>query len=350
MPHSSSPAMHSAALAACELLPVLPTTLPRGEDGTWRWLSMENDHSHRDLRRQDCQQLRSALEAGVYGVQVGDEVHIVHLRDVAKMLQHTRILSTCRGLPELPQNPCHRMQAEAYKGGANQIATALAVASQKVALVNAASAYHCGGGFTTGGRHALEEALCSQSTLFASLHEMASKFMEADSKLLQQRYIPIDGCIVSPHVEFLREGTQQGYRLLNDAVKLAAIVSIGMFNCNPSVRDSPMDAPKDQNAYEQGIRKKFDALVHGLALSGADVIVFPDVGCGVFKNDPALCGRLAAESLLKYQGYFSRIVFTGTPAFYESALATLRTGLAKTKDAAMAGKQLLSTSLAMGGA
>lgn len=329
---------------------MLPAMLPRGKDGTWNWLSKDNEHRHRALRRRDAQQLLSAFQTGAYGVQVGDEVQMAHLRHVTEMLQHTRILSTSTGLPELPRNPHHRLLTETYRGAASQVATYLAAASHKVALVNAASAYHCGGGFTTGGRHALEEALCSQSTLFASLHGKSSKSMEGGSELSQKCYIPIDGCIVSPHVEFFREGTQQGYRLLNDVVELAAVVSVAMFNCNPSVRDSPIDAPKDQTAYEQGIRKKFEALVHGLAFSGADVIVFPDVGCGVFKNDPALCGRLAAESLLKYQGYFSRIVFTGTPLFYESALATLRTGSAKLKETAVAGKRLLSTSLAMCGA
>ena len=32
---------------------------------------------------------------------------------------------------------------------------------QRVVAVNAASAYHAGGGFQTGGRHALEEAMCA---------------------------------------------------------------------------------------------------------------------------------------------------------------------------------------------
>ena len=43
----------------------------------------------------------------------------------------------------------------------------LARQGMKVAVVNAASAYHAGGGFSTGGRHALEEATCMQTTLCA---------------------------------------------------------------------------------------------------------------------------------------------------------------------------------------
>ena len=37
-----------------------------------------------------------------------------------------------------------------------------ALRGQKVVAVNAASAYHAGGGFQTGGRHALEEAMCGR--------------------------------------------------------------------------------------------------------------------------------------------------------------------------------------------
>ena len=36
-----------------------------------------------------------------------------------------------------------------------------ALHGKRVVAVNAASAYHAGGGFQTGGRHALEEAMCA---------------------------------------------------------------------------------------------------------------------------------------------------------------------------------------------
>ena len=43
--------------------------------------------------------------------------------------------------------------------------------SHIVQVVSAASAYHAGGGMMTGGRHALEEATCMQSTLYRSLEK-----------------------------------------------------------------------------------------------------------------------------------------------------------------------------------
>eukprot|EP00438_Fugacium_kawagutii_P017302 Skav213699 [mRNA] locus=scaffold491:715924:719131:- [translate_table: standard] len=53
--------------------------------------------------------------------------------------------------------------------------------SEKVVAVNAASAYHAGGGFMTGGRHALEEAMCVQSSLYESLEK--GMHLAEDAKL-----------------------------------------------------------------------------------------------------------------------------------------------------------------------
>ena len=53
---------------------------------------------------------------------------------------------------------------------------------EKVVAVNAASAYHAGGGFSTGGRHALEEAMCVQSSLYESLERGVS--LAEDAKTL----------------------------------------------------------------------------------------------------------------------------------------------------------------------
>lgn len=72
----------------------------------------------------------------------------------------------------------------------------------KVAIVSAASAHQLGGGFLTGGRHALEEALCMQTTLYPSLvqaRELAkNKLVDHVGKGI---HIPEHGCILSPKIE-----------------------------------------------------------------------------------------------------------------------------------------------------
>ncbi len=37
-----------------------------------------------------------------------------------------------------------------------------------------------------------------------------------------------------------------------------------MYNKNARVRDAPVDAPTDPAQYEEGVRKKFEAVVHAL--------------------------------------------------------------------------------------
>jgi len=59
--------------------------------------------------------------------------------------------------------------------------------------------------------------------------------------------------------------------------------------------------------------------VHAAALSGADAIIIPDVGCGVFKNDPKVCGKIVGEVLSGYSTRFRRAVFTGNQEFYLAA-------------------------------
>jgi len=67
------------------------------------------------------------------------------------------------------------------------------------------------------------------------------------------------------------------------------------------------------------VRSKFIATVHAAALCGADAIIIPDVGCGVFHNDPSVCGRICGEVLFNYSSRFKRAVFTGSSQFFAAA-------------------------------
>merc|ERR1719223_945344 len=79
----------------------------------------------------------------------------------------------------------------------------------RVAAVNAASAYSVGGGFLSGGRHALEEAMCMQSTLYFSLQRAAHLARECRIRDGQEQFLhfPEDGAILSPGVEIFRNST-----------------------------------------------------------------------------------------------------------------------------------------------
>lgn len=155
-----------------------------------------------------------------------------------------------------------------------------------------------------------------QSTLYPSLEKVV-----AESK--GSSHIPEDGSIVSPGVEIFRRGSDQGYPLHQATVPISAVVSVAMYNLNAKVKDAPVDAPGDKATYEQRTRDKLKAAVHGAVFSGADVFLMPDVGCGVFENDPKIVGMLAGQVLKEYSGYFKKVVFTGKTEFCDAAASAL---------------------------
>jgi len=84
-----------------------------------------------------------------------------------------------------------------------------------------------------------------------------------------------------------------------------------------------MDAPADSAAYERGTSNKLEALCHAAALSKADALILPDIGCGVFQNDPKVVGRLAGQALKKYRNIFRKVVITGKQEFFDAIMAEM---------------------------
>lgn len=209
-------------------------------------------------------------------------------------------------------------------GNAIQVAVDLCKEGRRVAVVSAASAFHVGGGFETGGRHALEEAFCVQTTLFQSLNkakELASawKACEVGGKSWHM-HVPLDGVILSPHVEVFRGTFEEGYGFLDNTVELEAVVSVAMPNQNEDVRDAPVD---DITDYEQLVGKKMQSVFAAVACyTNADCLVLPDVGCGVFHNDPATVGNIVGRLLrAEFWGHLPLIVVLGSEEFREAVVS-----------------------------
>mmetsp|Transcript_68631 Transcript_68631/g.223275 ORF Transcript_68631/g.223275 Transcript_68631/m.223275 type:complete len:1040 (-) Transcript_68631:212-3331(-) len=205
----------------------------------------------------------------------------------------------------------------------------------RVVAVNAASAFHVGGGVLTGGRHALEETWCTISTLLHSLQEVQWKTVVAPSTNTDTvglvaadhshgaMHVPVDGCILSPEVVIFRDISSKGYAFQANETKLAGVCSVAMFNMNPRVSDSPVDAPRDFNEYCRLVKHKFRAVVAGAAQLKAEVLVIPDVGCGVFDNDPSIVGTLLGEVLSELPGVIDKVIITGKAAFGNAAKAVV---------------------------
>jgi len=330
-PASEQPAVQNAPSAPClqesrpvplgkviEHVPEERSDFPDALDifpqfnGSWEWIRRENGPEHRRARQQAGLKALRVLEKAA-GVASHRHRKPSQLRQIGAMLQGTTRCSASSIVGTLRPNQQATCQLEHSPGNSIDVATGLAAQGLKVAAVNAASAYHVGGGFLSGGRHALEEAWCTQSTLFLSLRQAASGVGHACP------YIPVDGCLITPHVEVFRGGSSCGYPALDRIVELAAVFSMAMFNRNPKVRDSPVDAPVDFQAYVEAVRLKFRALFHSAASTGLDVLVLPDIGCGIFKNDPNVVGDVVGTVLREYASHMPRVICTGTPAFYEAA-------------------------------
>lgn len=314
-------------------LPIVPAQLPI-MGGGWDWIRHKNDDLHRSTRRDAAELLLEVFEKGGYSMQQDRGPMLqVKFAFLDKMRKGTRILSCGQGLPALPADPNRKLELE-YGAAITPMEKCLSMtkAGFSIACVNAASAYHAGGGFASGGRHALEEAFCNQSTLYASLQRAQDLWRHGYEKGLYSndwpgyhQHIPTDGCILSPHAEIFRGNTDQGYYVHSKTTPIAAVISMAMYNRNSRVRDAPVDAPQEPQKYEEGVRRKITASVHAAALSGADAIIIPDVGCGVFENDPSVCGRICGEVLFNYSSRFKRAVFTGKEEFYQAATAAMKT-------------------------
>lgn len=201
------------------------------------------------------------------------------------------------------------------------VATWNACHGVRVAAVSAASGYRPGGGFLSGGRHALEEAICMQSTLYISLARAVekAKAMALCDRFDRPTHIPEYGCLLSPDVEILRHGTDRGYSLREFVTPLAAVLSVAMPNRNHLVTDSPVDLCCGQE-YQRLLTEKFESVVFGAIQVQAEVLVVPDCGCGVFKNDPSQVGKVLGNVLKGKKGYFRKVMLVGSSTFAKAVI------------------------------
>mmetsp|Transcript_55307 Transcript_55307/g.131932 ORF Transcript_55307/g.131932 Transcript_55307/m.131932 type:complete len:623 (+) Transcript_55307:82-1950(+) len=304
--------------------------------GSYEWLRKANGLEDRDCRQKAAALTMRACKNGGYRI-CGKEVKLVKIE---AMLQGTELIRASEAKNILARRPPSTQGGKSLPtwakhapGVAMQVAVEKQKAKAQVAVINAASAYHVGGGFFEGGRHALEESMCMQSALLKSLHAAESKAKAAGVKAPSYAvprlprhggewhcHVPEDGAILSPHVEVFRAGTTEGYPFLDEATCLTAIVSIAMPNCNDRVRDAPYDKPPSPEAYRTLLQQKFTAMLAACLMANADTIVLPDVGCGVYGNDPEDVGFAFGRALASgFSHVFRDIHIVGGKEFAAAA-------------------------------
>eukprot|EP00927_Polykrikos_kofoidii_P027772 TRINITY_DN24329_c0_g1_i1.p1 TRINITY_DN24329_c0_g1~~TRINITY_DN24329_c0_g1_i1.p1 ORF type:complete len:447 (-),score=65.94 TRINITY_DN24329_c0_g1_i1:275-1615(-) len=313
-----------------EMCPIDPESLGRApqdpEHGGWDWIRKKNAESDRKARRQVSDLTQLAVKSRGYSIGQG----LAILEHVDSMIEGTRLVSptlgdwpaSYAGAPLATWTRSTELVVEEVV--VLEAATKLASSGKHVVAVNAAAAYHSGGGFLTGGRHALEEAMCIQSTLYTSL-ERAERLAEAAGVKAPEwakpdtrgkggspwhAHIPQDGCVLSPNVEVFRGGTNDGYPFEEQPVALDGVVSVAMPNCNERMSDSPTDAHPETKGYMEQLTQKWRAtLIAAARYTRAECLVVPDAGCGVFMNPPEKVGE-ALGTLLRteFEGRFEKVV------------------------------------------
>lgn len=271
----------------------------RQQQTRWQDAPLECRRSNSNLSERDCrcEQARVSLKEA-WGVvdENGLEMPIVLKRP-----------KRSRGAGHLPSNE--------YRGQVMMdIAVEYARAGHRVAVVNPANAHNPGGGFKSGGKHALEEAICMQSSLYPSLEKAAAEARRRG----ESTHIPDDGVLVSRNVVVFRSGTADQYRSIHP-VMLAGVVSVAMPNLNPDVNSTPVDRRSFED-YQRLVEHKWAMVLEGAAEVEANILVVTDAGCGVFQNDPATVGRLLGAALCRCPASISRVVFTGSRAFFGAAI------------------------------
>lgn len=201
-------------------------------------------------------------------------------------------------------------------------AVRLSEMQETVALVNGASVQRPGGLFFSGGKHSSEESLCVMSSFFYSLRR-------AEQMAVSRVYLPDDGVVVSPTVEFFRHGVRTGYSFREDVLVLAAIISIGMLQ-DGSHLTNQREAPQSslEGHCDVDVLSRFRSIFVAARGIGVDVVVFPDLGCGIHQGDPVAIGRILGIVVNEFDGVFREIVFCGTTEFADHAMEHIDAGIA----------------------
>lgn len=291
------------------------------KDGSFNWLRSAKDDQSRTVRRAVARETLDAVDHGWY-LHDSKPVKLQSF-DVAEA--NTRIISQSdESWPILPEEPPF-WSTTTVRAGEDEsvfdVSVRLARQGRRVVAICASSAHHVGGGFTTGGRHALEEAMCVQSTLYRCLWHA----WRQAGVLEGYPYIPPTGAVLSPMVEVFRRGTDSGYTTLPEPVQLAGVVAVAMPNLNCNVSDAPVEALASPEQYREAVVTRWRAALHGACALGAVDLVCPDAGCGVYRNNPQVTGEVLGRVLrAECWGQFERLWLVGTDEFcraVESSIA-----------------------------
>lgn len=172
--------------------------------------------------------------------------------------------------------------------------------TEKVIVLNFASAKNPGGGFLNGSI-AQEESLARSSALYASISRQTEmyEFNRRNKTALYSDYM-----IYSPDVPVFRDDDGN---LLENPYQVSFITS-------PAVNAGAvrLTGEATQEQIDQVMIKRIEKILAVSIINGYKKIVLGAFGCGVFRNDPNTVAKYFKDILIdnpKYQNQFDKIVF-----------------------------------------
>lgn len=169
-------------------------------------------------------------------------------------------------------------------------------------VLNFANAFTPGGGYLYGAS-SQEEALCRESTLYASLAgPMAAPFYEENRRA--QSIYGSESMVLSPQVEIFRRSAEKDYAPFGPPKKTSVITAAAIDLRGPA-------AEKPAALIRDIMEKRILRLLSLFAATGCPTITLGAWGCGVFLHNPQDVAREFYEILVErnFRRHFDHITF-----------------------------------------
>lgn len=259
--------------------------------------------SYCKIKKLRVAEFRNTVELVKQGHYVTESGKYVTLDDGSHMIQNTVFYDREFSIKAPDTDNC---AVEVVKEDCLAVGIHLKRKGYNAAILNMASRYNPGGGVTTGAG-AQEEALFRRTDLFRSLYQFAPYASLYGVQRSCKQY-PLDcnyGGIYTPDATIFRESEANGYKLMDEPIKMAFISVAGM--------NRPDLTPKGMIAehHVEPIKNKIRTIMRIGLQHGHDALVLGALGCGAFCNPPHYVARLFHEVMdeREFKNKYRLIVF-----------------------------------------
>ena len=186
--------------------------------------------------------------------------------------------------------------------------------SNKIAILNFASATNPGGGVTKGSS-AQEESICRCTNLYPRLTTRECMLQFYFRHRDQKNPLHNDDIIYTPGIIICKSDDGQFRRFNNDE-----FVTVDVITCAaPNLRDNPSNDfnhegtnsavnISDEDLYKLHL-KRARTILDVAVSQGVEILVLGAFGCGAFRNDPKIVAKAYRDALKTYWHYFKEIEF-----------------------------------------